>query len=222
MFIIIAGGGIVGKGITKILSQNHDVVVIEKDYENCEKISSKYGAVAVLGDATNFNTLKDAGIEKCDYAIAVLGEDASNLVFALLCNNFGVSNIFVRMRDPDYRTAYTLAGATNIGHSVEMMVNKFVLDIEKPEIQRVVSLSNGKAEVCLITLSDKSKTAGKQIMEVAKSKGFPQDIVIAGLFDLEKDVFIIPKGNTVIGSNNQIFLVGSAKAIEKAHQYFLK
>lgn len=222
MFIIIAGGGIVGRGITKILSKSHDVVVIENNFENCEKISSRYGAVAIAGDATNLNTLRDAGIEKCDYALGVMGEDSSNLLFALLCKNFGIKNIFVRMRDPEYRTAYQLAGATNIGHSVEMMVNKFVLDIENPEIRRVVSLSNGKAEVCIITLNESAKATGMTIMDIAKNKGFPDEIVIAGLFDLEKDEFIIPKGSTTIKSKNQIFLVGPSKAIEKAHEFFLK
>jgi trk system potassium uptake protein TrkA len=222
MFIVIAGGGIVGRSMTKILSKNHDVVVIDQDYDNCEKISAKYGAVAVLGDATNLNTLKDAGVEKCDYAVAVMSNDASNLVFTLLCRNFGIKHIFVRMRDPDYRTAYTLAGATNIGHTVEMMVNKFVVDIENPAIRRVVSLSNGKAEVCIITLDKNSKSTGMKIMDVAKSKGFPEDVVIAGLFDIEEDEFIIPKGNTIIKACNQIFLVGSSSAIERVHKFFLK
>lgn len=222
MFIVIAGGGIVGMSITKILSKNHDVVVIEKEYEKCEKISSRYGAVAVHGDATNLNTLKDSGIERCDYALAVMREDSSNLLFALLCNNFGVKNIFVRMRDPEYRTAFALAGATNIGHSVEMMVNKFVLDIENPDIRRVVSLSNGKAEVCIITIKEDVQAIGMKIKDLAQTKGFPLDVVIAGLFDLENDKFIIPRGNTIIPPGSQVFLVGSSDAIERAHKFFLR
>lgn len=222
MYIIVAGGGIVGRGITKVLSQSHDVVVIDKDVNNCEKISSKYGAVAILGDATNINTLKDAGIEKCDYALGVMAQDKSNLLFSLLCNNFGIKNIFVRMRDPEYRTAYELAGATNIGHSVQMMVNKFVLDIENPEIRRVASLSNGKAEICIITLNEKSKVTGKTVIDIANSKGYPTDIVIAGIFDLNEDKFIVPKGNTSIPKSSQIFLVGSSEAIERAHKFFIK
>jgi len=222
MYILIAGGGVVGISITKILTKNHDVVVIEKDYDKCETISSRYGAIAVNGDATNLNTLKEAGVEKCDYALGVMREDSSNLLFALLCKNFGIDNIFVRMRDPDYRTAYKLAGATNIGHSVRMMVNKFVYDIENPEIRRVVSLSNGKAEVCIVTLKDDVKATGMQIMELSRGKGFPLDVVIAGIFDLENDEFIIPRGSTVIPPGSQIFLVGPSKAIERAYQFLLK
>lgn len=222
MYILIAGGGIVGKSITKALVKNHDVVVIDREYANCEKIASGYGAVAVQGDATNINTLKEAGIEKCDYALGVMGEDSQNLLFSLLCKNFGIKQIFVRMRDPEYRTAYKLAGATNIGHSVQMMVNKFVLDIENPEIRRVASLSNGKAEVSIITLPESSKANGKKIMELAQMKDFPKDVVIAGIFDVVSDAFVVPNGQTVIVADNQIFLVGSRQAIRGAYLFLVK
>ncbi len=222
MYIIIAGAGIVGRSMTKILSKDHDVVVIDPDFESCEKISTKYGAVAIQGDATNINVLRDAGIEKCDYAVGVMGEDSKNLLFALLSKDHDVKEIFVRMRDPDYRHAYELAGATNIGHMVEMMVDKFVLDIENPEIRRVVSLSNGKAEICIITPDERSRIKGMSIKDIAGSADFPHNVVIAGVFDIDRNNFIVPRGTTVIGENSQIFLVGPREAIEKAHRFMVK
>jgi len=222
MYIIIAGGGIVGKSITKALVKNHDVVVIDNDFANCEKITSGYGAVAVQGDATNINTLREAGVEKCDYALGVMGRDSENLLFALLCKNFDVKNIFVHMRDPEYRTAYILAGASNIGNSVQMMVDKFVLDIENPAIRRVISLSNGKAEVSIITLGEKSKALGQKIVDLVKGKNWPTDVVIAGMFNSEKDSFVIPRGNTVIEPKNQLFVVGPRDSIKALYKYLDK
>lgn len=222
MYIIIAGGGIVGRSITKVLSKNHDVVVIDPNYDNCEKISSQYGAVAIQGDATKIAALKEAGVDKCDIAIGVMSEDSKNLLFALLSKNAHIKEIFVRMRDPEYRDAYELAGATNIGHSVQMMVNKFVLDIENPEIRRVASLSNGKAEVCIITLPDKSKMTGMNIKDLTSHKKFPDDIVVAGLFNSTTDMFIAPRGDSIIEEGSQVFLVGSRTSINKAHLFLTK
>lgn len=222
MFILIAGGGIVGRNITKHLAKNHDVVVIDKDYKNCEKISAKYGAVAIQGDATNINTLKEAGIETCDYALGVMRYDSDNLLFSLLAKNFKCKNIFVRMRDPEYREAYEIAGATNIAHSVQMMVNKFVLDIENPDIRRVASLRNGKAEISIVTLPEKAKCSGKKIMEIGTDKNFPKDIIIAGIFDLDLDELIIPRGDTTINGGNQIFLVGKREHVKEAYNYLKK
>ena len=71
MYIIIAGGGIAGSNLTKNLVEKHDVIVIEKEQSTAEKIYSRYGAVTVLGNATKIDVLKEAGIEKCDIAIAL-------------------------------------------------------------------------------------------------------------------------------------------------------
>lgn len=222
MYIIIAGAGIVGRSITKQLAKNHNVVVIDPDYDNCENVSSKYGALAIQGDGTKIATLREAGIEKCDVAIGVMDEDSKNLLFSLLSKNHHVKEIFVRMKDPEYREAYEQAGATNIGHSVDMMVDKFVFDIENPDIRRVASLSDGKAEICIVTLDEKTKVDGKSIMDIANSKNFPGNIVIAGLFDMDNQQFIVPKGNTIIKKSYRVFLVGPSEAITNAYKFLMK
>lgn len=222
MNILIAGGGIVGRNITKALSKDHNVIVIERDKELCEKIYSKYGAVAIQGDATNINILREVGIEKIDYALGVMRYDAENLLFSLLCKNFGLTNIFVRMRDPEYLDAYKIAGATNIGSAVDMMTKKFILDIQDPEIRRVASLRNGKAEVSIVTMPDNSSLKGATIAEIAKTKNFPDDCVIAGIFDVDKDQLIVPRGDTKIEVGNQIFLVGTRDSVEKAFKAISK
>ena len=222
MYIVIAGAGIVGRGIVESLSEKHDIVVIDEDITLCEKIYSKYGAVAIHGDATNINILREAGIEKADYAIAAMRYDKHNLLFSILAKNFKVENIFVRMRDPDYKEAYEIAGATNIGHSVKMLVNKFVLDIDTPEIRTVASLSDGKARISIITLRKGAKCSGKSISEIASNKNFPDETVIAGIFDIENDKFIFPKDDKLVYENNQIFIVGNESNIQKAYKYFKK
>lgn len=222
MYIVIAGAGIVGRNLTKHLSKEHDVIVIDKEKKQCEKIYSNYGAVAINGDATNINILKEAKIEKADYAIAAMRYDKHNLLFSILAKNFDVENIFVRMRDPAYREAYEIAGATNIGHSVKMMVDKFVLDIADPEIRTVASLRNGKAEISIFSIPENAKCSGKTISDIASDKKFPNDTVIAGIFDSESDKFIVPRGDMKIHENNQIFLVGTEQDIQKAYEFLKK
>jgi len=222
MYIVIAGAGIVGRGIVKELSDTHDIVVIDPDKSLCEKIYSNYGAVAINGDATNINILREAGIEKADYAIGAMRYDKNNLLFAILAKNFDVKNIFVRMRDPEYKDAYKIAGATNIGHSVKMLVNKFVLDIDNPEIRTVASLSDGKARISIITLREGAKCSGKSVAEIANHKNFPDETVIAGIFDVENDEFIFPRGDKIVHEKNQIFIVGNESNIQKAYKYLKK
>lgn len=221
MYIIIAGGGIAGSNLTKNLVKKHDVIVIEKEQSVAEKIYSRYGAVTVLGNATRIDVLKEAGIEKCDIAIGVMRDDADNLSFSLLAKNFGVDKIMVRMREPEYENAYQMAGATNIAATMELIVEKFILDIEEPDVRKVASLGEGKAEVSILTIPDNSQISGMQISEIVSKENFPENCVIAGIFDKKDDRFIVPRGNRQIYSGNQVFLVASKKDMEKAAKFLL-
>jgi len=221
MYIIIAGGGIAGRNLTKSLVQKHDVIVIEKEQSVAEKIYSRYGAVTVLGSATRIDILKEAGIEKCDVAIAVMRDDADNLAFSLLAKNFGVDKILVRMREPEYKNAYQMAGATNIAATMELIVDRFITDIEEPDVRKVASLGDGKAEVSILTIPPESRISGMKISEIVSQKNFPENCVIAGIFDKAQDRYIVPRGNRQIFAGNQVFLVASKDDMERAADFLL-
>ena len=221
MYIIIAGRGIAGRNLTKNLVQEHDVIVIEKDQSVAEKIYSRFGAVTVLGSATRIDILKEAGIEKCDVAIAVMRDDADNLSFSLLAKNFGVEKILVRMREPEYENAYEMAGATNIAATMELIVDRFITDIEEPDVRKVASLGDGKAEVSILTIPAESPISGMKISEIVNQKNFPENCVIAGIFDKTQDRYIVPRGNRKIFAGNQVFLVASEADMESAADFLL-
>jgi trk system potassium uptake protein TrkA len=197
------------------------VIVIEKEQSVAEKIYSRYGAVTVLGSATRIDILKEAGIEKCDVAIAVMRDDADNLSFSLLAKNFGVEKILVRMREPEYKNAYEMAGATNIAATMELIVDRFITDIEEPDVRKVASLGDGKAEVSILTIPPESPISGMKISEIVSQKNFPENCVIAGIFDKAQDRYIVPRGNREIFAGNQVFLVASKDDMEKAADFLL-
>jgi trk system potassium uptake protein TrkA len=186
-----------------------------------EKIYSRYGAVTVLGSATRIDILKEAGIEKCDVAIAVMRDDADNLSFSLLAKNFGVKKILVRMREPEYENAFEMAGATNIAATMELIVDRFITDIEEPDVRKVASLGDGKAEVSILTIPPQSPISGMKISEIVSQKNFPENCVIAGIFDKAQDRYIVPRGNREIFAGNQVFLVASKDDMERAADFLL-
>ena len=222
MYIIIAGAGVLGRTLTKNLINNHDVVIIDINQEECERIYSRYGAVSVCGNATQIHVLKDAGIEKADVAVAAMDKDTANLAFTLLAKNFGVEKILVRMRNPEYKNAYQLAGATDVGEVTELLVDDFITHIEEPDIRKVVSLGNGNAEISIITIPENSSCSGKTISEIVNSDGFPDNCLIAGIYNQNNDKLVIPRGEKRIYNKNQVFLVGTRENIEQAADFFVR
>lgn len=222
MYIVIAGGGIVGSSIAAQLSREHSVVVIDSDRELCEKIYSTYGIISICGDTSKIETLRDAGMEKCDIAIAAMRNDATNLVFALLARDLGAREVFARMSNPEYEHAYKVAGATNIVSGIDMLVDKFVMDIKQPDIRRLASLGEGRAEISIVAVPIGAACSGKTVQEIALDSSFPKDCVIAGIYDVEGDKLVIPRGEARIYSSNQVFLVAPRDSMVKAAKYIRK
>ncbi len=156
MYVVIAGGGVLGGSLARRLVENrHDVVVIERDQAVCEFVSSRIGALAIHGVATDIEVLEEAGIERADVAVGALPTDADNLSFIVLARNFEVPRIMARMRAPRYKAAYKIAGATTCINVGEFFVNQLVLEIEQPTLHQVATFGNGKAAIVVATIPNR-------------------------------------------------------------------
>lgn len=75
MKVIVIGGGKVGFYLAKnLLNRRHDVTLIEKSKEVCNKISNKLDIDIIYGDGTDIEVLKDADIDIADVVVAATGK----------------------------------------------------------------------------------------------------------------------------------------------------
>ncbi len=221
MRIVIAGAGRVGGGLAaRCIDGRHDVTVIDSDREACERVYSQTGAVTIHGSATSIYTLEEAELQKADCAVAAMRRDTDNLLFALLAKNMGVERVIVRMRDPRYEEAYKLAGVTRVLNIVELYLNQFTWEIEEPDMQEVTSFAEGKASIVFVQVPAESPAAGRTIAEIAKDKGFPEDVVIAAILRTETGKFIIPRGHVSIDGGDRVYLAAYTDGIRQAVRYF--
>src|SRR5205814_8909223 len=87
MYIIVGGGGDVGYYLTKsLLSQGHEVLLLEKGATRYHALSEELGQAVVRGDATEARTMEEVGVSRADVVIAVTGEDDDNLVICHMAN----------------------------------------------------------------------------------------------------------------------------------------
>lgn len=132
MYIVIGGGGIAGSVLARaLIDMKHDVVVIDPNRGACEALYAQSGAVTVNGSATDIRTLKEAGMEKADVAIACMHKDADNMSFCLLSRSLGVPRIITKMRDPDYEAAFQAAGVDFICDIIAMLKEEVLADLQK-------------------------------------------------------------------------------------------
>ncbi|HZJ55029.1 MAG TPA: cyclic nucleotide-binding domain-containing protein [Myxococcaceae bacterium] len=207
MRILIAGGGRVGGVLAaKLIAEQHQVTVVERDRAVCDRLFEEVGALVVCGDAMNPQVLESAGIVGTDVACAVLPRDSDNLAFAMLVRTVGGARTMVRMLDPSYRQAYVLAGVRDIIAEAEVVVAKMTTAIDFPQIAGSLPLAAGDAVLFEVVIKPRAVVAGRSVAQVRADPDFPKECVFIGFLDAEGKI-ALPDGATTLRPGHTAILV---------------
>ena len=89
MYVVIIGGGTIGISIAEwLLAAGNEIAIIDNDPEQCKYIDNNIGMVSILGDGTNWDSLTNAGITRCDTIIATTKHDHINLISCQLAIDY--------------------------------------------------------------------------------------------------------------------------------------
>ena len=217
MRVVICGGGMVGGELArKLTMEKHDIVVVDDDKEVCDKLYAELGIVAINGNSALLETLLEAEVDKAKLLVAATNRDADNLSCAILAKSLGVPQIIVRVNNPAYANAYKLVGVDSLVWGTTLVVNQMIMEIEHPRARNISSLAGGKATVFSIVIPLNSAIAGKTVKEIALKRSFPSDCVLIAAYHPTTKELSIPRGDMVVKENDELFLISSPKAMEKA------
>lgn len=128
MFIVLVGGGKIGFHLIRaLIEQHHEVVLVERDPRTAEMVFKTFEEVPVIvGDGTNPEFLRRAGIDHADVVVAVAGRDQDNFVICEMAKRiFGVKRALARVNDPRNEELFKLAGVDRL-ISVTAMVARAI------------------------------------------------------------------------------------------------
>lgn len=132
MYIIIVGGGKVGRGAARdLMDMGHEVCVVERDGNTAWAINNELGEVALLGDGAEIHVQRAAGMNRADVVVACTGRDQANLAVAQTAQTrFNVAKVIARINDPRnepiFQTLgfhYTISATTAIVNAIEQEVS---------------------------------------------------------------------------------------------------
>lgn len=218
MYIIVIGAGNLGYYVTQILaSENHDVVVIDKDKEKCEKVSNDFGVITINGDATELPILQKAGIEDADVVICMTQLDETNLVIGLMCKEIGVKTVAASLNKIHYQKELLKKLGIDIVIHPEAAAAGYISQlISSPDVLDLSFFSKGDAEIVEVKIDDNSKFVGKPISKF--NKHIPGETNVIGVykkdkFSLVNEDMLIEKGDRllVISKKSKVHLVKNIK-----------
>ena len=107
MYIVILGAGVVGSQIaSQLVSEGHDVVVIEKNSDRAKHVTNHVDCMVINEEGNNSDTLKRAGIEQADFFLSVVDSDEVNMIACgIVESEFKVPVKIARVRNLDYSKA---------------------------------------------------------------------------------------------------------------------
>ncbi len=220
MYIIVAGAGIVGGDLTlKLVEKKHDVVIIDKDKEICDRFYSEAGVVAINGNGARIETLHEADINKADVVVGAMREDVDNLTCAILAKSLGVPQIIVRMRNPAYEDAYKLAGVTSIVRVADLMINQMMIEIGHPMVRIITTIGGGRGEIFMMVIPPGARIAGMCVQDIARMSRFPKQCVFIATYSQESEEISFPRGDHIINEGDEVFLISPTEGVKKAADF---
>jgi len=112
MKVVIMGCGRVGSHLASLLdADGHDVIILDINEYSFRRLAPTFNGTALLGNGTEEDSLKRAGIEQADAFIAVTQGDNRNVMAAQICKHvFKVPRVICRLYDPLRQEMYSNLG----------------------------------------------------------------------------------------------------------------
>ncbi len=125
--LVIVGCGRVGSQIAANMDrQGHDVVIVDRDPNafsraaNRGVLGNSFKGDQVVGNGTDVDVLKRAGIERADGFVAVTEGDNRNIMASQIAKDvYKVPHVVARIYDPERAEAYEKLGLHTICPTIE-------------------------------------------------------------------------------------------------------
>ncbi|HUC05535.1 MAG TPA: TrkA family potassium uptake protein [Acidimicrobiales bacterium] len=218
MKVAIAGAGSVGTAIAADLHGNgHDVLVLEKDPDLVERLRPTLAISWVTADACEVSSLDAAGMASVDVVVAATGDDEDNLVISLLAKQeFAVPRVVARVNHPKNQWLFNESWGVDVSVSTPQLLTALVEEaVSVGSLVRLLQFQGGAAHLVEITLAEDSPAGGVAIADL----GFPRDAVVVAV--VRADRLIVPRGDTVLQSGDEVLALVTADAEEGVHRVLI-
>jgi len=112
MKVVIMGCGRVGARLAGLLDiEGHNVTILDTDAYSFRRLPPDFGGTALVGNGTDEESLKKAGIEEADVFVSLTQGDNRNVMAAQIAKYiFNVPKVICRIYDPLRRELYNSLG----------------------------------------------------------------------------------------------------------------
>jgi len=221
--VIVCGYGRIGeKAVAELSDHAHEVVIIESDLELVKTLRKK-GLRVLAGDATQDESLIDAGLKRAKSLITTLPDDAQNLYVVLAAREKRSDLLIIsRASQPNAVSKLRVAGAQNVimpdqvggAHMASLVAIPDVVEfMDHIRIQGADSVNLEEISMGQLPKNLRLHTLGE--MNARNRIG----VNVIGLKRASGDLVINPPSDTVLDESVKLFVLGTADQIRRLNEF---
>ena len=222
MKIIILGAGQVGASVAaNLVNEDNDITLVDNNPAALQLISERYDLRTVTGVASHPSVLAKAGAKDADMILAVTNSDEVNMIACQVAYTlFHTPTKIARIRETEYLNNPSLfaqeALPVDVLISPEQLVTNYIQKlIAHPGALQVLDFAEGKAQMVALRATYNGVLVGHSLRNLKKQlNGIEYRITII----FRRGQPLIPNGDTVIETEDEIFFLSSQKAIRQLLQ----
>lgn len=239
MKIIIAGAGDIGAYLATVLSnENQDVKVLDRDAESLQNIDSNCNVMTHCGDPTSLATLKNADAASCHLFVAVLPDDAENILACTLAKSLGASRTVAKVTkyhflDEDTQAFLRNAGVDFLANNEYLAAKEALSFLHHPWAKSRLELLGGELTVVGVKITEEAPICGMHLKGFSKrnqnfhvaaivrtnetiipcgdDKIEPQDILYFSIAGLDQDHLISLTGKSDDAKVSRVNVMGGSE-----------
>lgn len=217
MKIIVAGCGKIGTAIlAALVAEGHDLIAVDSDPSVIDEITNVYDVIGVNGNASDFDTLSEAGVDGIDMFLSAMDSDEQNMLSCFLAKKMGAKRTIARIRNPEYND--NSLGFMRKHLELSMAINPELLTANElhnilkfPSAVRIETFSRRNLEMIELILPADTELSGVTLMRMREK--YNAKVLVCCVQRGEKA--FIPDGNFVLQGGDKIGIAASPAEISK-------
>ena len=212
---IICGQGRMGLAICEYLAERaKPFVVVDVDEERISPVCREKGWPFHVGDATDDDVLRKAGIERAASLTTALASDADNLYVVLSARMLNPElKIIARAFDEKAVEKLERAGATRVVSPFWTGAVKMARFMLNPSIEDFIEIADSRGnelELADIQIPADSAYVGRKLMDTdLRTRG----VMVIGIRRADGERLMPPPGEALIHAGDSLFVFGNSDAV---------
>jgi len=224
MKIIILGAGQVGASVAaNLCNEPNDITVVDRNPACLQALQVRLDLRGVVGHGSHPDILARAGAQDADMIIAVTNSDETNMIACQVAYTlFRTPTKIARIRETQYQKATELFAQEALPIDVLISPEQEVTDyirrlIEFPGALQVLDFADGRVQLVAARAFYGGPLVGHRLKELPQQLPGVETRVVAIYRRHEP---IIPNGDTVVETGDDVFFVAAPKHIRAVMSEF--